>query len=181
MALLPNLPSTIHTRSGLFVDPLDLRVEDIRIEDIAHHLGNQCRFSGAVVEFYSVAQHCVLASKIVEPEFAYDALLHDAAEAYLQDMARPLKNDPRFGQPYRGAEARAEKVIGEALGVRFPMPPEVKQADEIMLVTEARDLMHGTKDWKHFTDVKPLPETLVSWSPKRARREFMSRYERLKP
>lgn len=181
MSLIADLPSQIHTRSGIFVDPLNLKVEDIRIEDIAHHLGNQCRFSGATSEFYSVAQHSVLASRIVAPEFAYDALMHDSAEAYLQDMARPLKNDPRFGQTYRGAEARAERVIAEALGVRFPMPPEVKKADEIMLVTEARDLMHGTKGWSHFTDVEPLPDTIKPWSPSRARREFLKRYERLAP
>jgi hypothetical protein len=174
------MPSTIHVRSGLMVNPLDLRTEDVRIEDIAHALGNQCRFSGHTREFYSVAEHSVRASRIVAPEFAYDALMHDAAEAYLQDMARPLKNEPRFGQAYRGAEARVERVIGEALGVTFPMPVEVKAADEIMLVTEARDLMHGTEGWSHFTDVEPLPDPITPWSPKRARREFIEAFDRIR-
>jgi 5'-nucleotidase len=174
-----SMPSTIHLRSGRMVNPLDLQVEDIDIEDIAHALGNQCRFSGHTREFYSVAEHSVRASYIVDPEFAYDALLHDAAEAYLQDMARPLKNEPRFGQAYRGAEARAEKVIGEALGVTFPMPPQVKAADEIMLVTEARDLMHGTSEWTHYTDVEPEPIAISPWSPRMARRKFLARYNTL--
>jgi hypothetical protein len=175
-----DMPSTIHVHSGIMVNPLALAVEDVRIEDIGHALSNQCRFSGHTAEFYSVAEHSVRASMIVAEEFALDALLHDAAEAYLQDMARPLKNDARFGQAYRGAEARVERVIAEALNVRLPMTIEVREADEIMLVTEARDLMHGTAGWSHFTDIEPLERSIVPWTPRKARRRFFARYEMLR-
>ena len=174
------MSSCIHMYpSGKLVDPLDLQPEDIDVTDIAYHIGAQCRFSGGVKDFYSVGQHSVLASYIVPPEFAWDALFHDAAEAYLQDMARPLKAEPYFGKAYRGAEMRVEKVIGEVLDVVFPMPPEVKEADEILLVTEARDLKHGTKGWEHFQDVKPLKEPLKAWSPRQSRTRFLARYNQL--
>lgn len=174
------MPSRIHTFSGRMVDPLDLQPEDVCIEDIAHALSCQCRFSGHLRDFYSVGQHCVLASRIVPPEFALDALLHDAAEAYLQDMAKPLKNHPRLGQAYRGAEQRIEAVIGEVFGVTFPFPGPVKEADIRLLVTEARDLLHGTDDWAYYRDVEPLPARIVGWSPKRTERTFLARYATLK-
>src|SRR5574341_694227 len=92
LASLENMPSYIHTHSGRWVNPLDLQPEDVCIEDICHALSNQCRWSGHTREFYSVGQHCVLASRIVAKPFKFDALLHDGAEGYLQDMAKPLKN-----------------------------------------------------------------------------------------
>ncbi len=177
---LERMPSYVHTYSGLMVDPLDLQPEDVCIEDIAHHLANQCRWSGATKYHYSVAQHAVLCSQVIDKPFKWDALHHDDAEYILQDMAKPLKNDPYFGQAYRGAEARAEKVIGEVFGVTFPFVPEVKEVDILLLVTEARDLMHGTKDWTYYTDIEPLKMEIKPWTPKRAEREFLARYEQLK-
>jgi hypothetical protein len=175
------IPSAIHTFTGRMVDPLDLKPGDLCVEDIAHALANQCRFSGHVRTFYSVAQHCVIASRIVAKGFEYDALMHDAAEAYLQDMAKPLKNHPKLGQAYRGAEQRIERTIGEVFGVRFPFPPEVKEADLDMLVTEARDLMHGTSGWSgSYRDRPPLALTITGWSPKRAEEKFLARYYELR-
>lgn len=173
-------PAYIHTYTGLLVDPLNLQPEDVRIEDIAHALSNQCRFSGATKSFYSVAQHSVICSKIVESPFEFDALMHDASEGYLQDVARPLKIHPSFGQSYRGAEKRAEKVIASVFGTHFPIRPEVKVADNIALVTEARDLMHGTDNWSDFyKEIEPLTWTIEAWTPRRAEREFLDRFERL--
>lgn len=173
------MPSEIHTYSGRWVNPLDLDPEQVAIADIAHALSNQCRFSGHTREFYSVAQHCVLASRIVPDEFAFDALMHDAAEAYLQDMAKPLKNHPSLGQAYRGAERRIEAIIGEVFDVQFPFPAEVKDADITMLVTEARDLMHGTEEWEHYRDIPPLAEKITPWSPKMSRKRFLRRFVEL--
>lgn len=172
--------SRIHTFSGRMVDPLNLTAEDVCIEDIAHHLANQCRFSGAVKKFYSVADHSLICSRIVPSELALDALLHDAAEAYLQDMARPLKHDPRFGQAYRGAEKRAEKVISEVFGTQCPIPDEVYVADNITLVTEARDLMHGIDNWSEsYKEIKPLDTVIIPLTPARAEEKFLKRYYEL--
>lgn len=173
------MPSAIHTFSGRLIDPLDLQPEDVCIEDVAHHLALQCRFSGGTKWHYSVAQHAVYCSRIVAPEFAWDALHHDDAEYALQDMAKPLKNHPTLGQAYRGAEQRIERVIGEVFGVTFPFPPEVKTADERMLITEARDLMHGTSKWEWVPDVEFAPFEIKKWSPEKAEAKFLARYDEL--
>ena len=179
-AKFDRIPSLIHTYTGRSINPLDLKPEDVDILDIAHALSNQCRFSGHTREFYSVAQHAVLVSYVVERGYEWDALHHDDAEYALQDMAKPLKSHETLGQAYRGAEKRIEKVIGEVFDVRFPFPEQVKKADIIMLVTEARDLMHGTSEWTIHRDVEPLKQTIDPWSPRRAKREFLARYRKLK-
>jgi len=83
--------SYIQTLSGKKFSYQFATADDIDIEDIANALSNICRFAGHLPEFYSVAQHSVLVSQIVPPEFAFEALMHDAAEAYCQDIPAPLK------------------------------------------------------------------------------------------
>lgn len=178
--VIEDMPSNITTASGKWVNPLDLQPGDIDINDISHALGNQCRWSGHTREFYSVAQHCVIISHILPPASAYNGLWHDAPEYVLQDMAKPLKNDRRLGQAYRGAEARIERVMAEEFGVNFS-DVAVKRADLVLLVTEARDLHHGHKHWAYYQDVPLLPEKIVPWAPRRARREWLKRYNEIKP
>lgn len=131
----------IQTFKGKKFFPLEPRIEDICIEDIAHSLSMQCRFAGHSKEFYSVAQHCNAMVNCwfnghENKEFAKYALLHDASEAYLTDIPRPLKHLPQF-QFYRDAE----KVLSEMIYVRFGLnpvePEEVKKADWEILCEEA--------------------------------------------
>ncbi len=150
------MPSKVHTYTGLWVDPLNLQPDEVRIEDIAHHLSNQCRWTGAVKNFYSVAQHCVLVSRLVPEGDAYDGLMHDSPEYLIQDMAKPLKRHQELGAGYRDAEARLEAVIGPALGVNFPVPESVHEADLRILVTESRDLMRGEQEEAEERDDQPL-------------------------
>ena len=121
---------------------------DVTIEDIAHALSMLCRFGGHVDEFYSVAQHSVLVSLVVA-RFQPDnhalhraALLHDASEAYLIDLPRPIKRDPTM-YGYRAAEERLAAVTEAWL--RLPLGafewPAVKRVDAALLMTEARDLL----------------------------------------
>src|ERR1017187_10636100 len=77
---------SITTFSGIHFWPLLPNPADIRIEDIAHALSNQCRFAGHAREFYSVAEHSVRVSQLCPPEDALWGLLHDASEAYLTDV-----------------------------------------------------------------------------------------------
>lgn len=161
-------------------EPLDPDPELILIEDIAHALSNSCRFTGHVRDFYSVGQHSVLVSEIVSEENARTALLHDASEAYLSDFARPIKQQPGFGEVYKEVEDRLMDAIAERFGIEWPVPAEVHAADNTLLVTEARDLMHGTKDWSpEYQTIEPLDDTITSWLPKVTEHRFLDRYEDL--
>lgn len=146
----------------------------ININDIAWSLSNLCRFTGHVKKFYSVAQHCCYVSDHLPPEFKLHGLLHDAQEAYCQDLAQPIK---QFLPQYRDIEIKIEKAIAHKFGLAFPMPPIVKAMDGILLVTEMRDLMRGS-DYK-TRGFSPLPQKIMPWSPQRARQEFLKRYNKL--
>ncbi|EAA9528377.1 HD family hydrolase, partial [Salmonella enterica] len=129
--------SFIQTLSGKQFDYLSATIDDIDIEDIAVALSNICRFSGHLPEFYSVAQHSVLCSQLVSPEFAFEALMHDAAEAYCQDIPAPLK---ALLPDYREIEKRTDQLIRFKLGLPLEDASVVKYADLTMLATERRDL-----------------------------------------
>jgi len=184
----PDDTPLILTFSGKYVNPLDLKPDDITVVDIAAHLANHCRYTGATrykdePAFYSVAQHSILVSRLVPEEIAYEGLFHDAAEHTLIDLARPVKYDEYFGKAYRGAQKRAEKVINDTLGLQ--MIPEVKalvkKADMLCLAWERRDLMHPNGEWEILKGIGPLPDAVIEpWAPKRSFRQFMKRYEEVK-
>lgn len=141
--LLKATPDAIFTFSGHFIRPLEPNPADIYIKDIAHALANQCRWTGHVSRFFSVAEHCLGVAEMVSAEHALAALLHDATEAYLADLARPIKKAPGLGEIYLEVEAK----LAAAIGVRFGIPEdplaiaEIKQADERMLWAEAKALI----------------------------------------
>lgn len=163
------------TSSGLPFWPTSPRPEDIRFTDIANGLARICRFNGQLdpkVEHYSVAQHSVLVSHLVPEEFALEALLHDAAEAYVGDMIRPLKLQDGI---YRAAEARIDLAIRLKYGLPASLSPEVKLADNIMAVTERRDLLSDQigVDWGAMPD--PSPKTIRPLRAFEARDLFFER------
>ena len=164
----------IQTYSGLKMYPLDPRPEEICLEDIAHALSNICRFTGHCKEFYSVAQHSIYVSVHVSRENALWGLLHDASEAYLCDIARPVKNDKQMSC-YRGAEHILQSIIAEKFGLPIIQPEEIDVVDKIMLVTEARDLGLLSPDWEHFS-IKPLESKIYPQQPINAERSFFDWY-----
>lgn len=135
--------SYILTKQHIHFDLLNPTEEMVNIKDIAHALGHICRFTGHTNRFYSVAEHCIYVSYIVKPEFALEALLHDAQEAYVGDVSQPLK---QLIPDYRAIEDRIEKVIRARFGLPEKMSPEVKKADLQMLMIErgALGLNDGT-------------------------------------
>lgn len=174
--------------SGEYVDPMNLQPDDLRLEDIAHALAKQCRFSGHTRTFYSVAEHCVRVSLVLHGqsaeavELSMWGLLHDASEAYLVDLPRPLKHHSGIGEAYRAAEEIAEQAIAEKFGLPFPIPDEVKAADAVLLATERRDLLPARDDDSAFNwlNEPPLRARIRNpWTPEHAEWEFLRRYRYL--
>jgi 5'-nucleotidase len=167
----------IQTHSGRRFNPINPNPDAIVIQDIAHSLSMQCRFSGHCREFYSVAQHCVLVSHVCGPTDALWGLLHDASEAYLVDVPRPLKRSGKF-QAYIDIEHVMQEAICRRFALPFQEPPNVKAADTILLATEARDLMSPLhSDWQQ--PVEPLPFKIEAWDHNKAKDMFMKRFFQL--
>lgn len=167
----------IQTTSGRCFDLINIEYNTIRIEDIANALSNTCRFGGHTLEFYSVAQHCVLASHTVSPENALAALMHDAAEAFLGDIPSPLK---ALLPDYRALEKRVEYHIFTTFGLLTGLPKEIKEVDLQLLATEKRDLLNPSpSSWSSLNGVKPLPTKIVPWTPSEAYNLFMDQYNAL--
>jgi hypothetical protein len=151
--------------------PMDPRVEDIDIFDIAHALSHVCRFGGHCSPFYSVAEHSVYVSKQVDAMIAAEGLLHDASEAYLADVPRPLK--VQLPQ-YQFAEAEWERVIAQKFSLLHPRPSQVKQADEAMLAREAQVLLGDPPaDWG--IEAAPAAVVIVRLLPDEAEFVFLNR------
>jgi hypothetical protein len=169
MELINNAPpDSIRTHSGLYVNVFEPTPAMISIEDIAHALAHQCRFSGHLQKFYSVAQHSVLVASLVSEEKKFDGLMHDASEAYLLDIPTPIKAKlPN----YKLLESDLMKIIANKFGFRFPFDAEVKRADAEMLQREWHALMIG--DNIGF-DIIPL-------SPSKAKLAFLKCFHQYKP
>jgi hypothetical protein len=127
-----------------------------------------------------VAEHCVRVSQIVPPEYRLAALLHDAAEAYVVDLPRPIKNQPELAE-YRRIEERVHEAIREAFGIAIPLDdPVIRHADEVLLATEARDLMDGQRAGAWSLRAEPLPTTIQPWDHVRARVVFLGLFRELR-
>lgn len=168
----------IQTYTGRRFNPTNPVVEAICIEDIAHALSMQCRFSGHVKEFYSVANHCILASYLCDTKDKLHGLLHDASEAYLVDIPSPIKRSGQFNN-YLEFEKRMEAALAKKFGIAESMPTSVKLVDELLLVTEARDLM-STKTHKWSNNAKPLPFIIKPLSQQDSKKLFIERFNELK-
>jgi 5'-deoxynucleotidase YfbR-like HD superfamily hydrolase len=168
----------VSTFSGNRFYPLEPRIDRVAIEDIAHGLAYQCRFNGQTREFYSVAQHSLIVASLVPPQLRLAALLHDAAEAYLGDMVKPLKVLlPAFAL----IEDQVSAIIAAAFDIDFSDYGPIKRADLIALATEKRDLMpHSVERWAYLDDIRPLPERIVTMSPGQAKQEFLVEFARMK-
>jgi 5'-deoxynucleotidase YfbR-like HD superfamily hydrolase len=175
---------TIQTSEGKFFDFENVEAHDYQISEIAHALSNICRFTGHIKDFYSVAEHCVEASYLVPEQYALEALLHDASEAYLGDVSTHLKS---LLPEYKALEQRVEKTIAEQYGLEYPMPDCVKTADMLMLIMEKRrfldDTEHDSKEWPMLEQeanesvlTEIISNSLVSKSPTQAKREFIERF-----
>jgi len=157
----------IRTFHGNYINPCEPDPEMISIGDIAHALSMQPRFGGHLPMFYSVAQHCVLTCQYVPIEHALAALLHDASEAYLIDVPRPVK---RQLANYKEVEDKLMTVIASKFGFQWPLHEEVKRADEIML----RD------EWENLMLQNYIHEPIEVWEQEQAKGRFLDMFHSLK-
>jgi hypothetical protein len=170
-----DLEHSIVTFTGKRVWPLDPREEDIDIRDIAHSLAHSCRFTGHVRDFYSVGQHCLLAADKATQPNKLTALLHDASEAYLSDIARPVKRQDGF-KFYKEIEAKLEAVIATKFRMVYPPPPEIKEIDSRLLLTEQRDLMPPSSKEGWPKGLRPYDQTIKSAGSKYVERKFLEQF-----
>ncbi len=166
---------TVSVRRFHVMDPVPA---EVYIEDIAHALSLLCRFNGHCLRFYSVAEHCVRVSRVLDDDrdAALWGLLHDAAEAYVGDVPRPVK---RLLARFDEVEDRILRVVLTKYGLGWPAPAAVWRADDQLLVTEARDLMHEPPEpWG--LAATPLPAAIEPWPPEEARHAFLARFAELR-
>lgn len=148
---------------------LEPNPEALSLDAIAYALSNLCRYTGHCKPFYSVAQHCVHVSSLVPRKHALAGLFHDASEAFIGDLSRPLKDALDMIAPgvIEEVEGRIHAVIAERFGFEYPFDPAIKEGDNIALATEKRDLMtRGLVDWPNLPDADPAP--IACRSPRRA-------------
>lgn len=168
----------IPTFSGKLFWPLEPRLEELEIADIAHHLAMTCRWRGAVLEFLSVAQHSWHVAKALraEPlETQLWGLLHDADEFCLCDLSSPLKSDVGFGAGFRAASNRVLKVVAERYGLAWPMPDVVGEADRMVAAAEARMFLRRAPSWA--VQDQRYQEEIFPWSPEQAKNAFMAKFD----
>lgn len=180
------MSSWIITASGARFELLAPNPAAVRLADVAHALSNVCRFGGHVRLFYSVAQHSVLVSRRLErldegleaPSVQRAGLLHDAAEAYVGDVTRPMKQ--LLALTFEGIEARVLRSVFAGLGIEFPdawVWSLVKRADVEALLTERRDLLPPSPaSWEEdASGVQPWSEEIVPMEPAAAEAAFLAR------
>jgi hypothetical protein len=176
---MPEATAVMITFSGRTVDLERPDFARFEIEDVARPLAFQCRFVGNTTAFYSVAQHCVLASRLCPPQDAYDALMHDAEEAFTGDWPTPWK--VRIGRErVRDAVEPLKVALARRFGLRHPQPKSVKLADQRALATELRDLCAPHRvAWNDLPP--PAAESIVPLGPEAALDAFLARWRDLAP
>jgi len=177
----PRKGDWIQTFTGKAFYPFDPRPEDICIQDIAHALSNLCRWGGHCSRFYSVAEHSVYVSREVakhcDAHSALAGLLHDATEAYLVDLPRPIKNNL---PGYKDTEAKLNATIMNRFGIdRFWANwAAVHTADNAVLFAERNQLMsESPQAWGW--DVEPADVTINCFNPQFAKTFFLAEFKNL--
>ncbi len=169
----------LQTYTGKAFVPVAPDADLIDIRDIAIALSREARYNGhtRTSEPYSVAQHCVLISRVLPKPLKLMGLLHDASEAYCKDLTWSVKT--MLPEYKTRIEAPIEKAIAEHFDLPQPFPPEIKEADNRMLATEKRDLMGAEpRPWRDDIP-QPYNMEIIAWAHREARYQFLSVFNRL--
>ena len=178
------MESYIETYSGEKFYFLTPKTQVFKLKDIAHALSMICRFTGHCKEFYSVAEHSWHVARMLEGcpiEVQIAGLLHDASEAYITDIASPIK---QHLPDYQKLEDGILAAIFAQYHLEYPMHPAVKQADLAMLSTEAHYMLHsGGNSWDMWKERRrPAPNALyrpINMPPRQAAQLFLDKFNEL--
>ena len=165
----------IKTYTRKWINLVDPKIDQIDIVDIAHALSNICRFTGHTDHFYPVAAHAMRVAELVDGQFKFIALLHDAQEAYISDINSPLKHiDAMAG--YRLIEQRMYNAIADKFGIPYELPEPVIDADHLALWEEIADpeLSGIRTKWTHTLGIG------FNRRPDEVERAFMRAFNELK-
>ncbi len=160
---LYNDEPVIRTFTGKWVNVFDPKPEMFCIEDIAHALSHQCRFGGHLPQFYSVAQHSVMCSRLVSKPHKKPALMHDSSEAFLLDIPRPIKKKL---SNYKEVEHNLMLCLSGIFDFQYPLSDEVVEVDELMLQAEWNTLIFG----------KAVLDNFEIWTPQQAKENFINEF-----
>ena len=171
------------TRSEQVVDIADPNPATIDIYSIASGLAYQGRFTGQTRVYYDLARHSMLVSYLVPPALALKALLHDADEAYINDMSRPAK--PLLPD-YKKLQAKWLAAVMERFGFKLPLGPEIAQADHVAVALEQAYLLPDSSYWPRILSDESVrtvmkeaaitPGFFLAANPELSRVEFLRRY-----
>lgn len=177
MTATNKLEPWIETFTGKKFHFLDPSEDEIDVRDIAHSLAYTCRYTGHSRRFYSVAEHSILVSYLANDPLG--GLLHDASEAYITDIASPIK--PHINN-YKELEDMIMTRIAKKFGFAYPLDPDIKDCDSTQLKTEAKHLLKsGGIPWAHLYPTKrPHGITPNCWSPEEAEKKFLERFEEVR-
>jgi hypothetical protein len=152
-------------------------MSEFQLYDIAGALARQCRYGGHCMRFYSVAEHCVLVASKASDKNKFTALMHDASEAYLVDIPRPIKN---LLPDYQRIEKTLMRALSDRFDFDYPLPEEVKQLDEAILTDEREQNMAPLdaegEEWGN--KLPALGVELRCWAPEKAAYEFGAAFRR---
>lgn len=164
--------------SGELININKPTAEMIKLEDIANALSKICRFGGHIPQFYSVAQHSVIVAALAPEDRKFEALMHDAAEAYVGDMIKPLKNI--IGIPFYTLEDLFIRVICEKFSLDYDKMQKLKEYDVMALEVEHEFLINKNKEcWTFNMNTLKLPDTIMNHHE--AKYEFMIAFHKYAP
>jgi uncharacterized protein len=166
----------IHLYSGKKFDLLNPNLEGITIEEVAHGLSQINRWTGQTTKPLSVAEHLCNCCDMCPDEHKLGALTHDVPEDFCNDVSKPLKN---CLPDYQKIERNIEMSVAEQWNLPYPHHPVVKIVDNCMMVTEGIQLIKNFEKEKY--DYIPYDIKIKCWSPRRAKKEFLKRYYKLRP
>jgi uncharacterized protein len=159
---------TLRTFTGQYINVVSPDPDTIDIFDIAHHLSLINRWCGASEEGISVAQHSIIVAELIDgpPKIKLCGLLHDATEAYMQDLPSPIK---ALFSAYITVEYHLMSVIAKKFGLQYPFPEEIKIKDRKVLEIE----------WKSIILQEICDIGIVPMSAKEAEAAFLNMYYEL--